>query len=309
MKFGTSLSRRSLLVPAAAFSCRRAPGGFRLAMCNEAFEKRSFAETCRAIRKAGYAGIEIAPFTLSEDPVAIPAGQRREYARTMRSEGLAFAGLHWLLVAPKGLHVTAPDQALRQRSWRHMSGLIDLCADLGRGGVMVLGSPQQRAVAPGLSRAEAVKHFEDGLAGIAPRAVERGVQVLIESFTQRPEDVVTSLEQAVAIVRRIGSPGIQTMFDTNNASREAEPHAVLVDRYFDWIRHVHLNEGGGPYPGAGTYDYQPVLRVLRRRNYAGWLSLEVLDFRAGADKIAQDSLRFIQAEIANIDDASRGDRD
>ena len=60
-------------------------------------------------------------------------------------------------------------------------------------------------------------------------------------------------------------------------------HAVLVDRYFDLIRHVHINEMDGRHPGTGFYDFKPVLQVLARRGYAGWLSLEVFDFSAGAD--------------------------
>jgi sugar phosphate isomerase/epimerase len=273
-------------------------------MCNEAFasgnDKKSFAETCKAIRKAGYTGIEVAPFTLSDDPIAIPAPQRREYASIIKSEGLTLTGLHWLLLAPKGLHVTTPDKALRERSWLHMRNLIDFCADLGPDGMMVLGSPQQRAVTGGLSQAEAVKNFTAGLAGIAPHAVERGVKVLIETFSSRRDDVATMLADAYAIVRQIDSPGIQMMFDCNNESNEAEPHTTLVDRYFDYIKHVHITEKGGPYPGTGSYDYKPVLSVLRRRGYQGWLSLEVFDFSAGADKIAQESFKYIQSEIAKL---------
>jgi sugar phosphate isomerase/epimerase len=313
---GPEPGRRSFLRRAASLAAGRVfsfgPLGaqphagfrFRLAMCNEAFassnEKKSFAETCKAIRGAGYTGIEIAPFTLSEEPNAIPASKRREYASAMKSEGLAFAGLHWLLMAPKGLNVITPDKAVRERSWRHMWSLIDFCADVGPGGVMTLGSPQQREVVPGWNRSEAAGRFTEGLAGIASHAVERGVQVLIETFTQRPTDICRSLGEAVAIVRQIGSPSIQTMFDCNNASNEAEPHASLVDRYFDLIKHVHLTEIGGAYPGTGSYDFKPVLNVLRRRGYSGWLSLEVFDFSAGAGKIAQDSFLYMQSEIARV---------
>src|SRR6266567_162622 len=104
---------------------------FRHAMCNEAFDKWPFADACKAIRKAGYTGIEIAPFTLAENPADVIAAQRREYRDIMESEGLEFVGLHWLMVSPKGLHVTGPDAALRQRSWTHIRNLVDLCADLG----------------------------------------------------------------------------------------------------------------------------------------------------------------------------------
>src|SRR5512145_1867925 len=95
------------------------PYPFRHAICNEVFEKWKFADTCKAVLQAGYDGIEIAPFTLAEDPATITAAQRREYRDMIKSEGLEFAGLHWLMVSPKGLHVSGPDAALRERSWGH----------------------------------------------------------------------------------------------------------------------------------------------------------------------------------------------
>src|ERR1044071_8189435 len=115
---------------------------FRHSICNEAFEKWAFTDACKAIRKAGYVGIEIAPFTLAEKPSDITAAQRAEYRDIMASEGLVFAGLHWLMLTPEGLHVTGPDSELRRRSWEHIRDLVDLCADLGPNGVMVFGSPK-----------------------------------------------------------------------------------------------------------------------------------------------------------------------
>ena len=93
---------------------------FRHSICNEAFEGWKFADACKAIRKAGYTGIEIAPFTLAERPADVAAEQRREYSGIIRSEGLEFVGLHWLMVSPKGLHVTTPDTEARARGWEHI---------------------------------------------------------------------------------------------------------------------------------------------------------------------------------------------
>jgi D-psicose/D-tagatose/L-ribulose 3-epimerase len=273
---------------------------FRHAMCNEAFERFAFADACCAIRKAGYGGIEIAPFTLAEDPAAIPASKRSECRTILEAEGLRFAGLHWLMVSPKGLHVTTPDAALRAKSWQHIRNLIDLCAELGPGGVMVFGSPKQRATTDGLNREEATHHFVEGLAGVAPHAAERGVTILVEALPIGQCDVVQTLDEAAAIAREINSPGVRTMFDTHNAIEEVEPHAVLLERHYNLIRHVHVNELDGRHCGAGTYDFKPILSVLRKHNYAGWVSLEAFDFTPGAEKLANDSLRYLESEIARL---------
>lgn len=265
------------------------------AMCNEAFGSTPFVEQCRTLKSAGYQAIEIAPFTLAPDPVDITPDQRRQYRRIIQDEGLQFAGLHWLMVSPKGLHVTTPDQGLRDRSWGHIRHLIDLCADLGPHGVMVFGSPLQRSTTGGLTRQEATRHYIEGLAAVAPQAEERGVTVLVEALPIAQSDVVQSLAEAVSIVQQINSPAIQTMFDTHNAVDETEPHPELVERYFDFIRHVHVNEMDGRYPGTGDYDFGALFETLIRLGYQGWVSLEVFDFKPGAAEIAQRSITHLKS--------------
>jgi D-psicose/D-tagatose/L-ribulose 3-epimerase len=273
------------------------PYRFRHAICNEVYEKRPLAEVCRSIRQIGYTGIEIAPFTLADRPSEISTGDRRHHRATIRDEGLTFVGLHWLMASPPGLHVTAPDRALRERSWRHVLDLIDLCADLGENGILVFGSPKQRCTVDGLSPQEATRNYTDGLQSVVPQAEQRGVTILVEALPIGQCDVITTLAETAAIVNQINSPAVRTMFDTHNAVDETTSHAILVDRYFDLIRHVHVNEMDGRHPGTGTYDFKPLFEILRRRNYQHWVSLEAFDFTPGAEKIAADSLRFIEREI------------
>ena len=241
----------------------------------------------------------VSPFA-AEDPETVTPSQRREYQSIIASEGLSFVGLHWLMVSPKGLHVTTPDAALRARSWLHIRNLIDLCADLGQNGVMVFGSPKQRASTGGLSRDEATRHYIDGLASVAPHACVRGVTILIEALPVGQCDVVQTLDEAASIVRQIDSPAVCTMFDTHNAVDEVEPHAALLEKHYDLIRHVHVNELDGRHCGAGAYDFKPVLGVLQRRRFPGWVSLEAFDFTPGAEQLATSSLRYLESEIAKL---------
>ena len=112
--------------------------------------------------------------------------------------------------------------------------------------------------------------------------------------------MVQTLDEAASIVDEIGSPGVRTMFDSHNAVEEAEPHATLLERHFDVIRHVHVNELDGRHCGAGSYDFKPILNVLRRRNFPGWVSLEAFDFTPGAERLANESLRYLESEIAKL---------
>ena len=277
---------------------------FRHSICNEVYEGWDFATACRHMRSAGYEGIEIAPFTLAEDPASIPAAKRREYRSIIAAEGLAFAGLHWLMVSPKGLHVTTPDASLRERSWQHIRDLVDLCADLGSdgagGGVMVFGSPAQRSTTGGSTRAEAMERFAEGLESVTAHAAQRNVRILVEALPKAQCDVLNTLDESAAMVRRIASPGVQTMFDTHNAVDEVEPHAALVERYFPLIRHIHVNETDGKHCGAGDYDFVPLLRTLKRLNYTGWISLEAFDFSPGPERVASESIAYLQRLIDSL---------
>jgi sugar phosphate isomerase/epimerase len=165
---------------------------------------------------------------------------------------------------------------------------------------MVFGSPKQRSTTGGLSRAEATRNYIDGLAGIAPHAEQRGVTVLVEALPANQSDVVQTLAEAAGIVREIASPAIRTMFDVHNAIDETEPHAALVDRYFELIRHVHVNELDGRHCGTGGYDFSPVFEVLARRQYRGWISLEAFDFTPGPQVLAEESLRHLERCIHQL---------
>jgi D-psicose/D-tagatose/L-ribulose 3-epimerase len=314
---------RSLAVTAAAAWPRSLRAGglpFRYSICNEIFwntsatreqsrsENPEFREGCKLARAMGYTGLEISPFTLANDVKDISAARRKELRDIMRSEGLQFVGLHWLLVTPDWLHITTPDVALRTRSWDYFRELIDLAGDLREGqsepAIMVLGSPKQRGTANGATAPEAIDHLVDGLKSVADHAQQRECVICIETLDHSQTDVDNTLAETVQIVHRVNKPAVQTMFDFHNTPDETDPPEVLVDRYFPLIRHVHINEMDGRWPGSGHSDYVPLLRTLKRKNYRGWISLEVFPTNAGkrtdvltvgAEKIGRASIDYLKA--------------
>lgn len=145
-----TMTRRQFSAVLAAMRAAASPGLFRLALCNKTFEGKPFPEMCRLTRETGFTGMEIAPYTLSDDPASLAASRLGEMRAAMAAEGVTYVGLHSVLTAPKGMSVTTPDDAVRRRSWDYFRRLIDVCVALGDHGTMVfLGNPQRRTVGGG----------------------------------------------------------------------------------------------------------------------------------------------------------------
>lgn len=294
------MTRREMmrfLAAAGATGFFTAPTRYRLAICNETFQGMMFADTCKTAKSAGFSGLEIAPFTLSDDPAATTRSRRSELRWTMQSEDIEYVGLHALLTAPQGLHVTTTDEAVRRRSWEYLRRLIDLSADLAtapKSSVMIFGSGRQRAAIDGVSVPDAVKRFQEGLAELAPFAASQRVKILIEPLAPQFTNVINTLAQAVALVDEINSPAVRTMFDTHNTVAEKINHGELIKKYRAYIEHIHLNEMDGRHPGTGSYDFQIVLQALKEIVYSRWVSIEVFEFALGGEKIAHDSISFIR---------------
>ena len=278
---------------------------FKLSVCNELYGETGFAEACRSIKRAGWDGIEIAPFTLMQNATQLPAHRRREVRDIVVSEGLRFVGLHWLTVGPGDLQVTTPDRAVWRHSWDYVRGLVELCADLrptgATGGVMVFGSPAQRRTVGGLAREQAEAYFVEGARSIVPDLEAAGVTLCVEALPRDQCDVIVTLDRAAEIVDEVASPNVQTMFDSHNAVDETEAHDQLVRRHWEKIRHIHVNELDGSYPRPnGGYDFKPVLQVAQDCGFGGWVSMEVFDFSPGAEEIVNRSIQYLRAEIARL---------
>jgi sugar phosphate isomerase/epimerase len=110
----------ALLAAARAFG---SPGQFRLALCNKTFEGKPFPVMCRLTRATGFTGMEIAPYTLANDPAALPPSRVVELRSAMASEGVSYVGLHSVLNAPKGMSVSTADREVRHRSCGITSGV------------------------------------------------------------------------------------------------------------------------------------------------------------------------------------------
>ena len=78
------------------------------AICNETFEGWDHQRVCRFVAEVGYAGLELAPFTLAPLITDVLPARRQELRQQAEAEGVSIIGLHWLLAKTQGFMITAP---------------------------------------------------------------------------------------------------------------------------------------------------------------------------------------------------------
>ncbi len=256
----------------------------------------AFAAQCRYAAALGYDGLEVAPFTLGDEPHRLPPGARAALRRAAAEAGVEITGLHWLLVTPPGLSVTSRDAPVRARTVEVMRRLVGLCADLG-GRVLVHGSPAQRRIDPDDDPAAAWARARDCFAAAAAEAETAGVLYCLEPLAPRETNLVNTLAEAAAMVEAVGSPAFRTMLDTSAAgAAEALPVPDLLDRWLPTglIAHVQINDSNRRGPGQGGDRFAPVLAALVRHGYAGTVAVEPFDYHPDGPASAARAIGYVR---------------
>ncbi len=272
----------------------------RIALCNEVLQPMPFARQCEYAAALGYDGLELAPYTVSDEPHKLSAAERAALRKAAADAGIEIMGLHFLLVAPKGLSITSPDDKLRAWTVEVMRGLIELSGDLGAR-YMVHGS--QRVVAPGETRGIAMARAQECFAAIAPTAEACGQTYCIEPLAAKITPVINTIAEAAAMVDAIGNRALRTMLDCNHASKmEGESLTQVIERWVPtgMIGHVQINDGNRRGPGQGDIQFAPIFTALAMSGYCGDMSVEPMEYVPDGPGCAARAIGYLRGVLQGL---------
>jgi sugar phosphate isomerase/epimerase len=271
----------------------------KLGICNELFEGWEFAEVCQVVKALGYDGLEIAPFTLAPLITDVSRARRLELKTTMDWFGLETIGLHWLLAKTEGFYLTTPDPAVRRATGDYLVALAEAARDLG-GSLLVLGSPKQRDLLPGVPYEQAVEYAVEVFERIMPAIGAAGIDLCLEPLAPSETNFVNTCSQAMEVILRVDHPHFKLHLDVK--AQSSEPGATvpeLVRRYAGDAGHFHAQDVNLRGPGMGDVDFGPIMKALVGAHYDRWVSVEAFDFSPGAEETARQSISCLKASLAS----------
>ncbi len=265
----------------------------KFAMCNEFCVGWAIEDALKLAKDTGYDGVEVAPFTIADSVLDVPAARRDAIRAAAEKTGVEIIGLHWLLTKPVGLYLNCPDKGLRRRTRDYFEALIHFCADLG-GDRMVIGSPKNRNLLPGVSYKQAWDWSIETFKSLMDTAAERKVNLCIEPLTTKETDFINTVAEGCRMCDEINHPNFKVHIDVKAMCGEGRPLDEIIRGAKGYVGHFHVNDANLNGPGWGDTDYVPIVRAVREIGYDDYASVEVFNFNFPPEEIAGKSIAFLK---------------
>ncbi|MFQ6131306.1 MAG: sugar phosphate isomerase/epimerase family protein [Armatimonadota bacterium] len=266
------------------------------AVCNEMFEEMSFEQQLATAAELGYEAVELAPFTLADSVTEISPAERDRISQQAAAAGLKIAGIHWLLVKPEGLHVTTDEEPVRERTKAYLRELVKFCADIG-GEVLVFGSPKQRNVQPGVTRAMAWDWFMDAVLDCMSIPEAEQVYFCVEPLHSGLGNFLNTPREVRRLLRDIDHPRVKMILDCYSMATEGVDAPQALRESAKWLYHVHANDDNELGPGYGNVDFVPIMQALCDIQYDRYVSVEIFDFSQNTVEVARNSLEHLRKSL------------
>ena len=164
----------------------------------------------------------------------------------------------------------------------------------------MFGSPMQRNLLPGVSMDQAMQYAAEVFHSIVPVLEETQVTLAVEPLGPAEGNFLNRAEDGVKLIEMVGSRQCRLHLDCKAMSSEALPIPEIIRKNAQLLEHFHANDANKLGPGFGEIDFIPIFEALGDIDYQGWVSVEVFDYSPGVERLAQDSIDYMQDCLAEL---------
>lgn len=217
-------------------------------------------------KKWGFDTVELA----IEDPTHIEAGLVK---RELDKHGLACGSVCACMGPDRDLRGT-PEQ--QQTSLSYLYQVLDQMVELD---CPTLAGPVYSSV----GRADAVSPEDyreqwrtvvEHLKILCDYAATRKRQICLEPLNRFETDFINTCDQALKMVKEVGSPALKLHLDTFHMNIEEKDQAAAIRKAGKRLGHFHACGSDRGTPGNDHIDWKPIARALKDINYKGDVVIE-----------------------------------
>jgi D-psicose/D-tagatose/L-ribulose 3-epimerase len=247
-------------------------------------------EIVEQLREIGYDYIELSLAHLA----ALTDDAFDSLHQRLQASGLACEACNNFF--PRAVRLTGPEV-----SWPHVRQYtrkaVERAAALGAQ-VIVFGSSAAKNVPEGFPIYRAWQQIVTALHLAADEAGRKGVVIAIEALNRQESNIVNSVAEGLALMRRVKRPEVQVLADYYHMALENEDPSIL-NQAGPALRHVHFARvEGRTYPHEVEPGFRAFFSALKAIGYAGRVSVEGFSDDFYQDAVAALAVvrRLAQAE-------------
>lgn len=171
------------------------------------------------------------------------------------------------------------DRELRRDALDQMKSQLSVIADIGGRGAVTPASYGMFSLrlppfTPPRTAEEDRDVLLDGLTELGKHAEKEGVRLFLEPLNRYEDHMVNRLDQALELIRTVGSDGLAIAADTYHMNIEEDVPAAALRAAGRLVGHVQVSDSNRLQPGAGHLDWHAVLAALSCMGYDGFLAVE-----------------------------------
>lgn len=186
-----------------------------------------------------------------------------------------------LAITISGAFGPSRDIASENADWRkegleYINDCIRIAAEMGS---PIFGGPVYSAVGKTRLVSEDQKKQErdwciENLHRVAEVAKEHGVVVGVEPLNRFETDMINTADQAMSLIREVGSPFLKLQLDTFHNNIEEKSIPETIRKTGADLCHVQGNESDRGTPGTGNVDWAGIRDALKEVGYEGAMIIE-----------------------------------
>ena len=144
----------------------------------------------------------------------------------------------------------------------------------------------------------------ENLKQLCQYAAKRGKQVCLEPLNRFETDFINTCEQALKMVKAVGSPALKVHLDTFHMNIEQKNQAAAIRKAGKLLGHFHACGSDRGTPGGDHIDWPSIVKALKKVRYKGDVVIE--SFTTDVKVIARAAAIWRKIEPKRDDIAVKG---